>query len=49
MREAGSRVLALDAGKTLLIDRGDFVAKADADGVAVLGLDPAPAETPNHG
>jgi DUF1009 family protein len=48
MREAGSRVLALDAGKTLLIDRKAFLAQAEADGVAVLGLDPAGAEAPRH-
>jgi len=39
MREAGSRVLAVDAGRTLLIDRAAFLAQAEADGVAVLGLD----------
>ncbi len=49
MREAGSRVLALDAGRTLLIDREAFLAQAEADGVAVLGLDPAGAEAPKHG
>jgi len=49
MREAGSRVLALDAGRTLLIDRKAFLAQAEADGVAVLGLDPAGAEAPKHG
>jgi UDP-2,3-diacylglucosamine hydrolase len=40
MREAGSRVLAVDAGRTLLIDRPELLARADADGVAVVGLDP---------
>jgi DUF1009 family protein len=49
MREAGSRVLALDAGKTLLIDRPAFLARAEEDGVAVLGLDPAGAVAPKHG
>jgi UDP-2,3-diacylglucosamine hydrolase len=49
MREAGSRVLALDAGKTLMIDRREFLAQADADGMAVLGLDPGGAEAPKHG
>jgi DUF1009 family protein len=49
MREARSRVLALDAGKTLIIDRREVLAQADADGVAVLGLDPAGAEAPKHG
>jgi DUF1009 family protein len=40
MAEAGARVLALDAGRTLLIDRADFVARADAEGIAVWGLAP---------
>jgi len=49
MREAGSRVLALDAGRTLLIDRDAFLARAEADGVAVLGLDPSGSEAPKNG
>jgi DUF1009 family protein len=46
MREAGAKVLALDAGRTLVIDRQAFLLLAEADGVAVLGLDPARAEAP---
>lgn len=42
MREAGSVVLALDAGRTLLVDREDFLARADADKVAIVGLEPGP-------
>ena len=38
MHEAGARVLALDAGRTLLIDRAEFLARADAIAVAVWGL-----------
>ena len=49
MREAGSRVLAVDAGRTLLIDRAAFLAQAEADGVAVLGLDAAEAEEAKNG
>ena len=49
MREAGSCVLALDAGRTLLIDRAAFLAQAEADGVAVLGLDPGGAEEAKNG
>jgi DUF1009 family protein len=49
MHEAGSRVLALDAGRTLLIDRAAFLTRAEAEGVAVLGLDPPGAEAPTHG
>jgi DUF1009 family protein len=41
MREAGARVLAVDAGRTLLIDRADFLARADALGLAVWGMAPA--------
>jgi UDP-2,3-diacylglucosamine hydrolase len=49
MREAGSRVLALDAGRTLLIDRAAFLAHAEAEGVAVLGLDASGTEAPKDG
>ncbi len=43
MREAGSRILALDAGRTLLIDRPVFLEQAEAAGVAVWGLSPTEA------
>ena len=49
MREAGSRVLAVDAGRTLLLDRAAFLAQAEADGVAVLGLEPGGAEEAKNG
>jgi DUF1009 family protein len=38
MREAGARVLAVDAEKTLLIDRADFLSRAGEAGIAVFGL-----------
>ena len=38
MREAGARVLAIDAARTLLIDRPAFLERADLDRVAVVGL-----------
>jgi DUF1009 family protein len=38
MREAGAAVLAVEAGQTLLIDRGPFLAAADAAGLAVWGF-----------
>jgi DUF1009 family protein len=38
MSEAGARALAVDAGKTLLIDRTAFLSAADQAGVAVWGL-----------
>jgi UDP-2,3-diacylglucosamine hydrolase len=47
MREAGARVLAIDAARTLLIDRAAFLERADRDGVAIVGLrapDPASAD-----
>ena len=36
MREAGARVLAIDAARTLLIDRPAFLERADAERVAVV-------------
>jgi DUF1009 family protein len=38
MREAGARVLAIDCGKTLLIDKDSFLAHADQNGIAVWGM-----------
>jgi DUF1009 family protein len=46
MREAGARVLAVDAERTLLIDRPAFLARAGADDVAVFGLEPAQPQAP---
>lgn len=40
MSEAGASVLAVDAGKTLLVDRPQFLAAADLAGVAVWGTGP---------
>jgi DUF1009 family protein len=39
MREAGARVLAVEAHRTLLIDRAAFLAAADEAGIAVVGLE----------
>ena len=49
MREAGARVLALDAGRPLIIDRRDFLRGADEAGIAVVGLVPAPAAARDRG
>ena len=49
MREAGSRVLAVDAARTLLIDRTAFLTQAEAEGVAVLGLDPGQGQGTKNG
>lgn len=37
-REAGVAVLALEAGKTLMLDREELLAKAEACGLAVVGV-----------
>ena len=39
MREAGAATLALEAGRTLLLDRGAFLGAADAAGLAVWGIE----------
>lgn len=39
MREAGARVLALEAGRTLLLDKGPFLAQAEGAGIAVWGME----------
>jgi DUF1009 family protein len=44
MAEAGASVLALDAGRTLMIDKPAFLEEADAAGVAVWGLVPGNGE-----
>ena len=40
MTEAGARVLAVDAARTLLIDKADFLAEADRRDLAVWGMKP---------
>jgi len=47
MRDAGARVLAIDAARTLLIDRAAFLERADRDGLAIVGLRPAEAPKPD--
>ncbi len=50
MKDAGSRALALDAGRTLLIERPEFLARAERAGIAVWGLAPGePASTTEDG
>ena len=36
MRETGATALAIDAGRTLLLDRDDLLARANAAGVTVV-------------
>ncbi len=40
MRETGATVLAVDAGRTLLLDREELLAKANDAGIAVAGYRP---------
>ena len=47
MRDAGARVLAIDAARTLLLDRAAFLERADRDGLAIVGLRPAEAAKPD--
>jgi DUF1009 family protein len=39
MRETGTTVLAVEAGRTLLLDREQMIAEADAAGIAIVGID----------
>jgi DUF1009 family protein len=38
MREAGAKALAVEAGRTLLLDRPALLAEADRDGLCVVGI-----------
>jgi DUF1009 family protein len=40
MRETGATVLAVDAGRTLLLDRAQMLERADEAGIAVAGYPP---------
>jgi DUF1009 family protein len=40
MQETGATVLAIDAGRTLLLDREEMLARANAAGIAVIGCVP---------
>jgi len=39
LKEARARVLALEAGKTLLLDKEDIIRKADEIGLSIIGLE----------
>jgi DUF1009 family protein len=41
MRETGTTALAVDAGRTLLLDRDEMLARAEAADVAIVGYAPA--------
>jgi DUF1009 family protein len=40
MRETGTTVLAIDAGRTLLLDRDEMLEAANDAGLAVVGYEP---------
>ncbi|MCL6566590.1 MAG: UDP-2,3-diacylglucosamine diphosphatase LpxI [Acidobacteriia bacterium] len=46
MRRANATALALDAGKTLLLDRDELLAAADAAGIAIQAFEPPAAAAP---
>jgi hypothetical protein len=39
MRATGTTALAVDAGRTLLLDRAEMLRRADDAGIAVIGCD----------
>jgi DUF1009 family protein len=40
MKDTGATALAVDAGRTLLLDRAQLVAMANEAGIAVVGYPP---------
>jgi DUF1009 family protein len=48
MRETGTTALAVDAGRTLLLDREEMLARANAAGIAIVGYTPADETSPNE-
>src|SRR5215469_1286370 len=45
MRETGATALAVEAGRTLLLDRDQMLAAANESGIAILGMEMRHAET----
>jgi DUF1009 family protein len=41
MRETGATLLAVDAGRTLLLDREEMISRANAAGISIAGYPPA--------
>jgi DUF1009 family protein len=41
MIETGTTALAVDAGRTLMLDKQEMLAKAEAAGLAIEGMEPA--------
>jgi UDP-2,3-diacylglucosamine hydrolase len=40
MSEAGATALAIDSGRTLLLDRQELLQRADAAGISITGFPP---------
>jgi hypothetical protein len=40
MKETGGTMLAIDAGRTLMLDKDDMLAEADRAGVCIVGYQP---------
>jgi DUF1009 family protein len=45
MAEAGGRVLAIEAGRTVMLDRAELVARADEADICVVAVSPAEVRT----
>jgi DUF1009 family protein len=45
MKETGTSALAVDAGRTLLLDSDELVGKANDAKIAIVGMEPQPEET----
>jgi UDP-2,3-diacylglucosamine hydrolase len=48
MKKAGATALAIDAGRTLLFDRGKLIEIANAGGIAIEAYPPVPVEEPRR-
>jgi hypothetical protein len=44
MIETKTSALAIDAGRTLMLDREDLIGKANAAGIAIIGMEPVATE-----
>jgi DUF1009 family protein len=40
MKETGTTILAVDAGRTLLLDKDDLLSEADREGLCIVGYEP---------
>lgn len=49
LSKAGGTALALEAGKTVIFDKSDFLREADSMGLAIVGIDGSSREGGHHG